>query len=326
MIYKKFSSEKMLNTPEEQRFWQQVHQSEFESNNGVKIAFCQVLQADAKQAIVISNGRVESYLKYQELIFDLYQQGYSVFALDHRGQGLSDRLTDNPHQGYVDKFEDYVDDFSCFIENIVLPTQHLSLSVMAHSMGGAIVAHYLNRQPHIFDSAVMSAPMFGIALPLNTKMVLWLANRLDKTRPSKQEGKVISNYVLGGADYQPDPYISNNLTHSKHRYEHYRDLYKKHSEIQLGSPTNRWLIEAINAAQQSITFAKQSQTPILILQASEDSIVTNHTQDLALSNLCHKVVIEGAYHEVFIEGDTLRNAALTYAINFIKLHSKTAQI
>jgi len=97
MIYKKFSSEKKLNTPEQQRFWQNVHQSEFQSSDGVKIAFCQVLQADAKQAVVISNGRVESYLKYQELIFDLYQQGYSVFALDHRGQGLSDRITDNPH-------------------------------------------------------------------------------------------------------------------------------------------------------------------------------------------------------------------------------------
>jgi len=326
MIYKKFSSEKKLNTPEQQRFWQSVHQSKFESNDGVKIAFCQVLQADAKHAIVISNGRVESYLKYQELIFDLYQQGYSVFALDHRGQGLSERLTDNPHQGYVGKFEDYVDDFSLFIENIVLPTQHLSLSVMAHSMGGAIATHYLHRQPNIFDSAVMSAPMFGIALPFNTKIILWLANRLDKTRPSKQEGKITSNYVLGGTDYQPEPFISNNLTHSKHRYEHYRDLYKKHPEIQLGSPTNHWLVEAINAAEQSIAFAKQSQTPILILQASEDSIVTNQAQDLALSNLCHKVVIEGAYHEVLIEGDTLRNTALTYAINFIKLHSKQAEI
>ena len=32
-----------------------------------------------------------------------------MFALDHRGQGLSERLTDNPHQGYVGKFEDYVE-------------------------------------------------------------------------------------------------------------------------------------------------------------------------------------------------------------------------
>ncbi|GAA0791003.1 MULTISPECIES: alpha/beta fold hydrolase [Pseudomonadati] len=324
MIYKKFSSEKKLNTPEQQRFWQNVHQSEFESSDGVKIAFCQVLQAEAKQAVVISNGRVESYLKYQELIFDLYQQGYSVFALDHRGQGLSDRITDNPHQGYVGKFADYVDDFSYFIENIVLPTKHLSLSILAHSMGGAIATHYLDKHPNIFDSAVLSAPMFGIALPVNKKIILWLANRLNKTRESKQQGKVISNYVLGGTDYQPDPFISNHLTHSKHRYEHYRELYKKHPEIQLGSPTNHWLIEAVHAAEQSIEYAKQSQTPILILQASEDSVVTNQTQDLALSNLCHKVVIEGAFHEVFIEGDNLRNAALTYAINFIKLHSKSA--
>ncbi|WP_434939529.1 alpha/beta fold hydrolase [Shewanella sp. HL-SH8] len=325
MIYKKFSSEKKLNTPEQQRFWQSVEQSHFSRKDGVNIAYCQVLQPDTKQAIVISNGRVESYIKYQELIFDLFQQGYSIFALDHRGQGLSDRLTQQPHQGYVGKFEDYVDDFSHFIEHIVQPTNHHSLSIMAHSMGGAIATHYLHKHPTIFDSAVLSAPMFGIALPFNTKMVLWLAKRLDKTSAITVEGKVTSNYVLGGTDYNPAPFISNYLTHSKHRYEHYRECYRKHPQLQLGSPTNHWLIEAINAAESCAELAKSSPTPILILQASEDTIVTNQSQDNALSAQCHKVVIQGAYHEVFIESDKLRNKALSYAINFIKQHSKTAE-
>lgn len=196
MIEQTFSSEKKLNTPEQQKCWQQVSHHKFTAADGVAIAYCQLLQDDRKKAIVISNGRIESYLKYQETIYDLYQQGFSVFALDHRGQGLSDRLTENPHQGHVNQFADYVSDFAEFIETVVLPTEHQSMAILAHSMGGAIATHYLHQHPNVFDCAVLSSPMFGIVLPLNNKAVLWLAKRLDKTTQGKE--KVISNYVLGG--------------------------------------------------------------------------------------------------------------------------------
>jgi lysophospholipase len=79
----------------------------------------------------------------------------------------------------------------------------------------------------------------------------------------------------------------------------------------------------MKAADQSIEYAKNSKTPILILQAEKDSIVCNKAQNLALSSQCHKVVIEGAYHEVFIETDQMRNIALSYTLEFMAQHSKT---
>jgi lysophospholipase len=189
-------------------------------------------------------------------------------------------------------------------------------------MGGAIAAHYLHKNPNVFDCAVLSAPMFGICLPFNTKVIMWLATKLDKTQPIADSRQVNANYVLGGTNYQPESFISNHLTRSKQRYEHFRELYRKLPQLQLGSPTNRWLIESINAAEQSIELAKESQTPILILQASDDEVVCNQAQDRALSAQCHKVVIEGAYHEILFELDKLRNKALSHTINFIKQHSK----
>ena len=66
--------------------------------------------AEEVGAIVISNGRTESMAGYPELIWDLHQQGYSVYILDHRGQGFSTRLLPDPQKSYVEKFEDYVDD------------------------------------------------------------------------------------------------------------------------------------------------------------------------------------------------------------------------
>jgi lysophospholipase len=85
---------------------------------------------DSDRAIVISSGRTESFLKYREVVFDLWQAGYSVSIMDHRGQGLSERILKAPkgadadtsratHEiGYVDRFDDYVDDLKSFVDQV----------------------------------------------------------------------------------------------------------------------------------------------------------------------------------------------------------------
>ncbi|WP_445774334.1 alpha/beta fold hydrolase [Shewanella sp.] len=321
MHYMKFSSELKLDTSAQRDFWLAVIQSHFCTPDGVNIAFAYIEHPDSQKAIVISNGRVESYIKYKELMFDLYQQGFSVYALDHRGQGLSDRLTHNPHQGYVEKFSDYTNDLNQFITEIVAPNKHKELFMLAHSMGSTIATDYIHHHPNTFTAAVFSAPMLGIKLPFSPSLVRWLANKFDNSHISN--GKVNSRYVLGGSGYQAVTFKRNQLTHSKPRYLQYRNLFDATPKAQLGSPTNRWLLEAMKAADQSIEYAKNSKTPILILQAEKDSIVCNKAQNLALSSQCHKVVIEGAYHEVFIETDQMRNIALSYTLEFMAQHSKT---
>jgi len=316
----KFSSELTLDTSEQRHFWQQVQQSSFCTHDGINIAYAAIQHPDNQRAIVISNGRVESYIKYQELMFDLYQQGFSLYALDHRGQGLSDRLTHNPHQGYVDKFTDYTADLAQFIDQIVRQPQHDELFIVAHSMGCTIASDYLNQYPETFTAAVFSAPMFGIRLPVAKPVIRWLAEKLDNNRLEAK--KRHSTFVLGGTDYRPDSFKHNRLTHSQPRYQHYSNLFEQTTKAQLGSPTNRWLLEAMIAAEKSIHYAKHSQTPILILQAQKDKVVSNAAQNQALSAHCLKVVIKDAYHEVFFEIDAIRNIALSQTIDFMSQHSK----
>ena len=68
------------------------------------------------KAIVVVNGRIECTYKYQELFYDLYRQGYNIYSYDHRGQGLSDRLVKNHDIGYVEEFDDYVQDLALMVE------------------------------------------------------------------------------------------------------------------------------------------------------------------------------------------------------------------
>ena len=88
----KFTSEKDLantfnNTIDP--FWEeQVSRGHFAGKGDVDVHYAWCLPDTPRSTIVISSGRIESYLKYKELVFDLYQNGFAVFILDHRGQGL----------------------------------------------------------------------------------------------------------------------------------------------------------------------------------------------------------------------------------------------
>ncbi|GIU34046.1 alpha/beta fold hydrolase [Shewanella schlegeliana] len=305
-----FSSEHHLNSPEQKVFWQQVTQSSFKTRDDITLAYARITHPESIGTIVISSGRVESYLKYKELMFDLYQQGYSLFAIDHRGQGLSARTTANPHQGYIDKFQRYVDDFAEFVTKVVKPQSHENYYLVGHSMGGAIGTLYLSQYPATFKAAAFSAPMYGIKLPLPKAFIRGLASLLDNAKRP--------NYILGGKDYHAEPFDKNDLTHCKLRYDDYRELYRQHPELQLGSPTNHWLVESINAAEQAIDAARNSKLPLLILQAEEDTIVDNSAQNRAVNGLCKLIKIPYARHEIFMERDKPRNLALNALCDFLK--------
>ena len=80
-------------------FWKSVQHASFQTSNNISIAYATNFKRPEKPFIVIVPGRSESYLKYQELAFDLDIQGYDSVIIDHRGQGLSARLTPNRFQG-----------------------------------------------------------------------------------------------------------------------------------------------------------------------------------------------------------------------------------
>lgn len=85
--------------------------------------------------IVVCPGRIESYIKYAELAYDLFHLGFDVLIIDHRGQGLSGRMLPDTHRGHVDNFSDYVDDLAAFWQQEVQPGPWRKRYILAHSMG-----------------------------------------------------------------------------------------------------------------------------------------------------------------------------------------------
>lgn len=263
--------------------------------------------------ILISPGRLEAALKYQELLWQLAQEGYAVAILDHRGQGRSDRLSKHSHHGHVHHFDDFVDDFAKFAEAAGKACPGLPQYLLAHSMGGAIGALYLARHPHHIRRAVLSAPMFGIHTPGRPR---WLVSLIARTgtllnrllQPSQPW------YFWGMSDYREVPFAENDLTQSPSRYQLFRDQYAKYPELQLGGPTYNWVNQALNATRRALNEAPKIKIPVLLLQAGADTVVSQTAQNQIMERLPHPdsriLRIEGARHELLIERDSYRQPAV----------------
>lgn len=215
-------------------FWRQhAVESAFKGKDGVTIRYAALRQAKVDRAILIVNGRVESYLKYQELAWDLWRQGYTLYLIDHRGQGLSDRLLADQEKGYVDQFDDYVLDLKQFHDEVIAQDQPAKLFLLAHSMGGAISARYLERWPDDIEAAVLSSPMMGINLGGLPK---WLAKGLAATIGTVGGWLGEPPYGPGQGPYESHDFADNGLSHSEARYQAFRELYEQRPQIKLGVP------------------------------------------------------------------------------------------
>lgn len=297
-------------------FWQQhVSHGEFLGVDGITITYAYVVHPDALGSIVISSGRIEAFIKYKEVLYDLYQSGYSVFIHDHRGQGLSGRMCPNPHMGYVVSFDDYVADFKTFVQEVVKPNSTQKPKLLCHSMGSAIGALYCLAHPEDFEQVVFSAPMFGIRPSLPDWFVALLlgASRLINRLSDNKDG-----YFFAQTDYQSKPFLGNELTHSELRYKIFRQEYEACPQAKLGGPTGQWIKAAAEAMDKIERLAPGFPTPALVIRAGADEVVDNRRQSRVSARLanCKTMVIDGARHELLMEEDQYRQTCLQATLDF----------
>ncbi|OEF26104.1 alpha/beta fold hydrolase [Vibrio rumoiensis] len=305
-------------------FWQTKNDGFIEGQQGKKLYWISLTKPQHTKAIVVVNGRIESVNKYQELFWDLFQQGYDIYSYDHRGQGLSDRCCSDKQIGHVEHFDFYIKDLHHVLNSFDL-SHYQQKFFLAHSMGGAITTRYLQTHPqHGFDGVALSAPMIGIQMqwylrPFSRSITKWMSSRSD-----------IPAYAPGQTPYHAKPFETNNLTSSALRYQWFRGLYEQVPDIQLGGPSSHWVHQSLLAAKQCSQQVQQINLPLLLLQASEDTIVDNAAQRRFINKLNKNqpalgqlVVIKGAKHELLCEADRFRNQALDNILAFYNSQMRT---
>jgi lysophospholipase len=270
-----------------------------------------------KGAIVFLPGRTEPILKHAENILDLMKQGYSVYALDHRGQGASGRMTPDPQMGYVEYFKDYVTDVTTFVNTVVQPGSHRNLFLLAHSMGGGIAAQFVFENPDMFRAVALSSPMLGINTGAFPEAV---AQELSDGVCTHTSQAMI--FAIGQGDYDPTVQFTdtknNDVTRSLARFNIKMQMFADNPSLQLGGVSYRWLCESLGQTQHLETLGTYSYTPTLLFQAGNDDIVTLPAEDKYCNDAsaCQPVKYADSYHEVLSERDSIRNDALAKTVRF----------
>ena len=282
----------------------------------LRVAFWNL--GSAKGTIILQSGRTEFIEKYYEVVSEFIERGYAVAMMDWRGQGLSSRISKDIRIGHIDKFETYDQDFikvmnECFKEKCPPP-----FIGFGHSMGGCLLASYIISEQNCLDKCILCAPMISVRANAVSRRLVKILGVLDVfgfgsfpvQKPSWNEKQ----------GWQEELFEDNALTTDKDRFERTFHLLEKFPELGVKGITVGWLKHALKRTNdfKQINWGNELQTPLLLLDATQDKLVNSQLNKtlLSQSNLTIVVSIE-AQHEIMMEQDQIREEAWGAIDNFL---------
>jgi lysophospholipase len=191
---------------------------------------------------LICPGRTEYVEKYVHIAEALAAAGYASVTIDWRGQGLADRLLDDPRVGHVVRFPDYQHDLRAAAQaaaDLGLPSP---LVMLAHSMGGCIGLRGLMDGRIGFAAAVFTGPMWGIRIAPALRPLAWGVGLAAQAR-ARATGYAPTT---GPMSYvETAPFAGNTLTRDPDMFAAMQRQVRTHPALALGGPSVNWLIEGL---------------------------------------------------------------------------------
>lgn len=286
-------------------------------NAKIRYGFLQP-EGEVKGTMVISTGFREPIEKYFEVIREMTAKGFAVWVMDWRGQGGSDRyLKGQPQKMYSEGYDEQIATLHQFVDEVVKKSPG-PLILTAHSMGAHIGLRYLKEHDGVFDSAVLSAPMFDVNTGTFPKQVARQMARFAKA------GNYLEKYRPGGGEWneKEDKFEGNGRTSDRERFDAGVELYRIKPELRTGDPTYGWVYHTFKSIDilKDEKYLKAIKTPILIEISGSDPIVDSAASDRACNFLpnCTRVDIKEAKHEIWMERDDLRNQWLKKVGDFLE--------
>ncbi len=288
-------------------------------SDGVRLYCEQYLTPNAVGNIVIIHGFTEFAAKYKETIKYYRDFGLNVFIYDQRGHGLSDREVDDLRRIHVESFERYVEDLETVVEDLVKPSApELPLYLFSHSMGGAISALYMMKNPSAVKKAILSAPMIS---PKTHKIPRFLVLNAVRRWGKRDGWDKKFNYT---SEFDPNVTFRNALDGSRSRFDWVLGLRLSEPRYQTSAATNRWMREAIEVRDRILIKKRllSITSDILILSAENDTVVKNKDQKRFAKMLknCRFVSIKGSKHNICFSTEERINQFYQEVFGFLKTH------
>jgi lysophospholipase len=275
----------------------------FKSVDDTRICYEYYNNPQEKAIIVIAHGFCEFKAKFEEVIFYFFQEGYSVFVLDQRGHGYSNRIVEDISKVHVHSYDEYVLDLRHFITEIVMKnSMQKKLVLYAHSMGGAIGALFLEQYPEVFTCAILSSPMLEMNCGTTPVPIVWLVMMYKKLFQMEEE------YVSGHGAFDGMPHFETSSCLSEVRYNHIFSKRQQDDHYQTYGGSCAWTLASMIAVNKLQKNAKRVKTPILLFQAGRDTTVKPKGQDrfAKKSPNTQLVKIPSSKHEIYNADTAIR--------------------
>ncbi len=247
-----------------------------------------------KAIIAIVHGHGEHKMRYKHVGELFVNDGYEVFAYDHRGHGES-----SGKKGHSPSYEQLIDDVEQFLITIRNTHNDVPIILYGHSMGGNIVANYvLKRKTNELKGVILTSPMFKLAFdPPKWKVTIGnvMANILPSlVQPTGLDADHISTDLEEVKKYKADPLV--------------------HDKMSAGLFTG--LTEAM---QWAIDHADELTLPALVMHGTDDQIISPDGSKEFVQNASDEATLklwEGMYHE--LQNEREKEKVLNYMLDWVE--------
>lgn len=317
--------------------------------DGFKITYDYFLVDGATQALVISHGTGESSIRYAEVVYDLLKNKlpYSIFIINHRGHGYSERLLGknkewNPkwdvydvmreeileyRKIYVNQFEDYVNDFSQLVKIIKEKHGFDHVTALGHSLGGGVVTRYAELNPNSLDKMILSAPLHSVIGLLGADNTDYISKAIISIGDTFSH----TGYAIGSKTFNhfvtthdnPENTL-NTYTTSYNRFFMKKYIIQEFPETSLGGLSWGFTDAIYEGVKDIRRDAGNIKIPTLIFQTEYDAYVHPSGQksvcdaiNQSKTNLCHIKLVKDSKHEILLERDLIRDAVMNDIIEFL---------
>jgi lysophospholipase len=259
-----------------------------------------------KGTVLIFPGRSEYIEKYGPTIQSILDMGYSAAVIDWRGQGISERIANNPHLGHVKHFLDFQKDVTQMLNAVNeagLPENHI---LLCHSMGGTIGLRALHNGLDV-EKVIFSAPMWGIYIEPVLRIPAQIISNIG---PLIGFAKRFSPNTSPANYVQITSFENNTLTSDEATYNWLISQMDAHPELGIGGPSINWLHQAL------LECARLRKMPVpdyktLCFLGSEETIVSSKiiTRMMGEWDNSKLVNVKSAQHEILMETPAILDMA-----------------
>ena len=235
------------------------------TSDGVRVRVGHWSLNGARGTVLIFPGRTEFIEKYGQAAHALAKRGFASIAIDWRGQGLADRLLEDPLVGHVAQFTDYQKDVAAMVRAAHAVDLPQPFFLLAHSMGGAIGLRAVMEGMAV-QAVAFSGPMWGIEIAPHLKPMAWVLGHIMPRIGHGHRlppGTRLEHHVIA------DGFENNLLTRDRAQFDIMHKQLLAQPAMALGGPSFVWLREALLETRRLASRPSPDMTSVTFMGSNE---------------------------------------------------------